>query len=241
MPIPCAGARLATLLARLPYIPAADAFVCEGGGRIFYPAPPQELPTAAPLAEDLAWRELQAAAAGPAGQDGVAPEEREGALWRFYAQVQQQAAALGGKQLRADAASYTTAFRLKGAPDAVAAALGSLPPSLATAVNLGAADVFPATSGKASSGRRKGGGGGGGHGGAGRVRQLLVLSACLGPVCCCQPASQPLHAIADLPHPCCCMLARPPARLPAFSAGQSGHAPHAALWRSASRLRLHVR
>jgi hydroxymethylpyrimidine pyrophosphatase-like HAD family hydrolase len=31
------GARLSTLLMRLPYLPAADAFVCESGGRIFYP------------------------------------------------------------------------------------------------------------------------------------------------------------------------------------------------------------
>jgi hypothetical protein len=182
VPIPCAGARLATLLARLPYIPAADALVCEGGGRIFYPTPAHELPTAAPLAEDLAWRELQAAAAGPAGQDGVPPEDREGTLWRFYAQIQQQAAALGGKQLRADAASYTTAFRLKGAPDAVAAALSSLPPTLTTAVNLGAADVFPATSGKASSGRQ------GGTGGV-RGSRLLLTSGCLGRRCGVLPAA----------------------------------------------------
>lgn len=48
------GARTATLLQRLPYLPAADAYVAENGGRIFYPD--QTLPTAMPLAEDAKWR-----------------------------------------------------------------------------------------------------------------------------------------------------------------------------------------
>lgn len=139
------GARLSTLLGRLPCIPAADAYVCEGGGRIFYPASSAGLPTAAPLAEDLAWREVQAGAAGPAGQDGVAPERRAGPLWSFYASLAAAAPAAG---VRLDAASYTTAFRVKGGPEAVAAVLRDLPSGLATALNLGAADVFPATSGK---------------------------------------------------------------------------------------------
>jgi hypothetical protein len=39
------GARLSTLLMRLPYLPAADAYVCENGGRIFYPG--SDLPTGA--------------------------------------------------------------------------------------------------------------------------------------------------------------------------------------------------
>ncbi|KAL4452622.1 hypothetical protein ABPG75_008284 [Micractinium tetrahymenae] len=144
------GARLSTLLGRLPSIPAADAYVCEGGGRIFYPAPSAALPTAAPLTEDLAWREVQAGAAGPAGQDTVPPERRQGALWSFYASLAASAQASG---IRLDAASYTTAFRVKGQPEAVAAALQGLPPGLATALNLGAADVFPATSGKENAAR----------------------------------------------------------------------------------------
>lgn len=37
------GARLSTLLMRLPYLPAADAYVCENGGRILYPG--SDLPT----------------------------------------------------------------------------------------------------------------------------------------------------------------------------------------------------
>ena len=150
------GARAATLLGRLPYLPAADAYICEGGGRIFYPAggaaapagagQGQGLPTAAPLMEDLAWRARHAAAAGPAGQDGVPPERRAGSLWALYARLRGGGGAAAGLHL--DAVSYTTAFRVKGPEAAVAAALAGLPEGLATAVNLGAADVFPATSGK---------------------------------------------------------------------------------------------
>ncbi|KIY91963.1 hypothetical protein MNEG_16000, partial [Monoraphidium neglectum] len=33
------GARTATVLQRLPYLPYADAIVSENGGRIFYPDP----------------------------------------------------------------------------------------------------------------------------------------------------------------------------------------------------------
>jgi hypothetical protein len=140
----CAGARLVTLLARLPFIPAADAFVCEGGGRIFYPAGSSlDCPSAAPLMEDMGWRRQQAGAAGPPGQDTVPPEQRSGGLWRFYGALKAQA-----PQLHVDAVSYTTAFRVKGPEDAVAAALSVLPEGLTTALNLGAADVFPLTSGK---------------------------------------------------------------------------------------------
>jgi hypothetical protein len=54
------GARTATLLQRLPYLPAADAYVAENGGRIFYPD--QTLPTAMPLMEDSKWRKAHNAA-----------------------------------------------------------------------------------------------------------------------------------------------------------------------------------
>lgn len=116
----------------------------QGGGRIFYPAATADLPTAAPLVEDMAWRQRQVAA-GPPGQDGVPPPQRTGRLWQFYAQLAEGAP----PGLKTDAQSYTTAFRVKGPPEAVAAAMAELPDGLATALNLGAADVFPATSGKA--------------------------------------------------------------------------------------------
>lgn len=151
VPHAVAGARLGTLLARLPFIPAADAYVCEGGGRIFYPACPLDCPAAAPLAEDMAWRRMQAGAAGPPGQDVTPPEQRDGRLWEFFRHLKATA-----PLVHADAVSYTTAFRLKGPSDAVAAAIQGLPEGLATALNLGAADVFPATSGKVGCGRALG-------------------------------------------------------------------------------------
>ena len=132
---------------RLPWLPAADALVVESGGRVFYPLP--GLPTMAPLVEDVAWREVQAAAAGPAGQDAVPPEQRSGPLWRLYADVAEgRVPGLAGG-VRLDAHSYTTAFRLHLAGAEQASALAAaLPPGLATAMNLGHTDVFPATSGK---------------------------------------------------------------------------------------------
>ena len=48
------GARVSTLLQRMAYLPAADAYICENGGRIFYPD--NTLPLALPIAEDVQWR-----------------------------------------------------------------------------------------------------------------------------------------------------------------------------------------
>lgn len=140
------GARLSTVLQRLPWLPAADAIVAESGGRIYYPG---ALPTAAPLQEDSDWRAQQAAGgAGPAGQEAVPAEERSGELWRLYQDIQGgQVPGLEG--VRLDSTSYTTAFRLRLKEPSQADALrAALPPSLTTATNLGAADVYPACSGK---------------------------------------------------------------------------------------------
>lgn len=48
------GARLSTLLMRMAFLPAADAYVCENGGRIYYPN--ATLTVALPIAEDTDWR-----------------------------------------------------------------------------------------------------------------------------------------------------------------------------------------
>ena len=48
------GARLATLLMRMAFLPAADAYVCENGGRIYYPD--ASLSVALPIHEDMDWR-----------------------------------------------------------------------------------------------------------------------------------------------------------------------------------------
>lgn len=48
------GARLSTMLTRMAFLPAADAYVCENGGRIYYPD--ATLTVALPIAEDMEWR-----------------------------------------------------------------------------------------------------------------------------------------------------------------------------------------
>lgn len=49
------GARLSTFLTRMAFLPAADAYVCENGGRIFYPN--AAAPVAFPIGEDMNWRQ----------------------------------------------------------------------------------------------------------------------------------------------------------------------------------------
>lgn len=138
------GARFSTLAQRLPYLPAADAYVCESGGRIFFAD--DTLPTAAALREDFEWRKVHEAATGPCFQDSIPPCNRSGTLWEFYSHLVAQG-------VNCDASSYTTAFRVREPLDKRAAVEKDLPQSLVTAVNLGAADVYPATSGKANAAR----------------------------------------------------------------------------------------
>lgn len=104
------GTRYSTLVNRLPFLPRADAYVIENGGRIFYPKkavaarPPSAAggddeekeaesavgdPTltahgASALEEDLKWRETLEGATGPASQDAKEPGDREGPLWDLY-------------------------------------------------------------------------------------------------------------------------------------------------------------
>lgn len=49
-----AGASTSTMLKRIPFLPKADAYVSEGGGRIWWHD--DTLPTAACIAEDFEWR-----------------------------------------------------------------------------------------------------------------------------------------------------------------------------------------
>jgi len=146
------GMRMSTFLQRLRQLPEADAYVVENGGRIFY-ADAAEARTAAPLVEDLAWRRVHVPAAGPAAQEAVPAEQRTGPLWES---AYRSFVAAG---LRCDVAGYSTAVRVSAGRDqpaevaeaALAAALAALPSSLTYAYNLGAADVTPATSGKANA------------------------------------------------------------------------------------------
>lgn len=138
------GCRVSTLLQRLPFLPAADAYVCESGGRIFYPD--DSLPTALPIKEDMEWRRSHTAAAAPEA-DHLAPLDR--ATCQPAAPLWQQYRILADAGLKLDALNYTTAFRVKvGREEWLAHHAADLLPDLAVAENLGAVDIYPVTSGK---------------------------------------------------------------------------------------------
>jgi hypothetical protein len=172
------GMRLATLIKRLPYLPKADAYCCEAGGRIFYPSSkvdqhgfrvePVQFDGALPvdvapfyLAEDLEWRRRMESkdSAGIHGYVGNEPykddsvnaipcTDREGLLW-------EHARALISLGFVPDTKGYSTCFRVneKHQPKHVDFAnliKGSIrtPDGLATSTNLGCIDYYPASSGK---------------------------------------------------------------------------------------------
>ncbi|CAG9460177.1 unnamed protein product [Pedinophyceae sp. YPF-701] len=101
------GGRLATLASRLPALPVADAYIGESGGRIFYPR--KDGLTAAPLVEDMNWRQSMAEASKPDIDERVPPHEREGYVWDVYRDI-----AKAG--LFADT-MYATTFRVKAPPE----------------------------------------------------------------------------------------------------------------------------
>ncbi|KAL9185544.1 hypothetical protein ACHAXT_003321 [Thalassiosira profunda] len=128
------GMRTTTLFQRLPFLPRADAYVSESGGRIFYPRPilgegadatdglvdgaviqPQLYPgisgaDSAPFAlvEDVHWRGQMSkpTAAGADGHDNeISIEQRQGKLWDF-------ARTLMNRGYTLDTLGYATAFRV---------------------------------------------------------------------------------------------------------------------------------
>lgn len=139
------GMRTPTLRSRLPYLPRADAYCAENGGRIFYPTTHDD----DELVEDPAWRSRLTATAGPHGYDddaaAYAPSlpDRTGPLWEF-------AADLVGRGWSLDYQGYATCFRLHRhrQPPGVDFDALSVPQGLAKSVNLGCVDVYPADSGK---------------------------------------------------------------------------------------------
>ncbi|KAG2432634.1 hypothetical protein HXX76_008974 [Chlamydomonas incerta] len=143
------GARLSTLLMRLPYLPLADAYVCENGGRILYPG--SDLPTACPVTEDKEWRASHDHAAGSIDQDATPPQDRKGPLWDLYRTLHADGWSL-------DANGYTTSFRVHAnrngkTLEALQAVVAAAPAGLASSFNLGAADFYPDTSGKVMAAR----------------------------------------------------------------------------------------
>lgn len=154
------GARTATLSNRLPFLPAADAYVCENGGRIFYPRDPSDVdarPTLEDLVEDDGWRRVHDPAVGPSSNQAQAPESRTGPLWALYCRLVAEGWSI-------DTNSYYTGFRVRlTKPQEEIEALkqaiqaGQVPEDpqqlLTCTFNLALLDVYPKTSGKAQAAR----------------------------------------------------------------------------------------
>ena len=143
------AARSSSFLERLAWLPAADAYVFECGGRIFLPSSDDCVATAAPIVEDLEWRKRHEAA--PMVLESLPPAERPGILWEFCSQLQKEGWTCDTKQ-------YYTCFRieLKKSKDKSTSDLekviANLPPQLACSFNLGMADIYPSSSGKENAG-----------------------------------------------------------------------------------------
>ena len=172
------GMRGTTLLKRLPYLPRADAYACDAGGRIYYPVDcsatsaddgraydgpiiqPVKFDGAASkdlepfgIVEDEEWkRRMQSMdAAGADGYDDNIPiVDRRGLLWDYARTLQSQGFVLDFK-------GYSTCFRVnrkQQRDDAIDDAKfdslmkGAPPSGLATSVNLGCIDFYPSISGK---------------------------------------------------------------------------------------------
>jgi len=127
------GMRTTTLFQRMPYLPRADAYVSESGGRIFYPCSisnnekdasglvegvaiqPISYPNISPedaepfaLVEDLDWKQRisKLDAAGSDGFDNDLPtEHRKGKLWEFASSLLQKGYVL-------DTSGYATSYRI---------------------------------------------------------------------------------------------------------------------------------
>ena len=132
------GCRYSTLMQRLQYLPSADAYVCESGGRIFY-----RDDKGVALWEDLAWRRRM----DESGQIDAVYQCLKACRLRF------------GKthEVKVDDDSYSTAFRVRSTKsssiDIKSAVLKvirdqKLEDALSVSVNLGCVDVYPKLSGK---------------------------------------------------------------------------------------------
>ena len=172
------GARASTLLSRLPYLPKADAYCCEAGGRIFYPTDevaedsfkviPEKYDGADEeslrpfsIVEDLDWRRKIEEKAGPFGSvtlkdlainPGLQADinERNGLLWDF-------ARSLAARGYVLDTKGYSACFRVNkkhqttvSDDEFVSLLDGKIKPyvGLASSINLSCIDFYPEESGK---------------------------------------------------------------------------------------------
>ncbi|CAM9558838.1 unnamed protein product, partial [Phaeothamnion confervicola] len=168
------GMRYSTFADRLSFLPYADAYVIENGGRIFYPpdesssasaggysdsggsggsggSGEEPLPPTGPLSsqlrEDMDWRALLADACGPPQVDSLPPAKRSGPLWDLYRRLRS-----AGWEV--DTAHYHTMIRINaaqrgsGGGQELERILADLPSELQRTSNFGLVDVLPAASGK---------------------------------------------------------------------------------------------
>ena len=164
------GMRTSTLLTRLPYLPKADAYASEGGGRIFYPkegsafrpkpfdSETESSPDSFDLYEDSEWRKKMELSVSPTSYQGnnvddaegakmVAISERKGVLWEYAQELESRGLIL-------DTKGYSTCFRVntnhqtKEGVFEEFASNKSLPVGLSSSENLGCIDVYPSDSGK---------------------------------------------------------------------------------------------
>lgn len=169
------GMRSSTLWKRIPYLPRADAYCCEAGGRVFYPKrvgggtsfqlEPFDGATEATLEpfeleEDKEWRQQMSKTVGldgfvgneldgsSSGAKSVAVDKRSGLLWEYCLELQK-------KGFIVDIKAYSTCFRVNrkqqsSVSESEFAALHSVdaPTGLATSINLGCVDFYPFDSGK---------------------------------------------------------------------------------------------
>lgn len=165
------GMRTTTLFQRLPYLPIADAYVSESGGRIFYPVPINGASQynekfVAPvvieskdgqvmLLEDVDWRTQisDVNAAGPDGFHDVPMKDRSSKLWEYGQHLIDKGYVL-------DTAGYATAFRInrKMQSGTLLEHFDELIKSytengisseyIGSSTNLGCIDIYPIMSGK---------------------------------------------------------------------------------------------
>lgn len=172
------GMRTTTLLNRIPYLPRADAYCSEAGGRIFYPTDDQSSISIQPqpfqgatdddlrpfgLREDTEWRKMMEESAGVDGfvgqelvdlakgtQTTIPVSARNGAVWEYARELESRGIILDSK-------GYATSFRVtaKQQPDNAIEAFKALqqskfpcPPEVTTSTNLGSSDFYPTISGK---------------------------------------------------------------------------------------------
>ena len=167
------GMRSTTMLKRIPYLPRSDAYCCEAGGRIFYsvsaktdgpvytPVDYDGATSLAPfsLEEDPDWRKEMQKIVGVKGfignelngnqqEEPVGVDSRDGLLWEFCRELQTEG-------FVCDTKGYSTCFRVNRkqqttrSEDDFKELLKRDPPQgLATSVNLGCIDYYPAESGK---------------------------------------------------------------------------------------------